>query len=124
MAVAGDPDAAVCSYGSTIPDRLDAADDTACPVLLHSGGQDPFIPRERADRVVAAATGRPGWECHVQQDGGHAFDNHDAPMFFQPEPAARAWAITREFLTRTLGSRDDEGPPRDGPPLTGSRGGG
>jgi hypothetical protein len=26
----------------------------------------------------------------------------DAPMFYQPEPAARAWDITREFLARTL----------------------
>jgi len=30
------------------------------------------------------------------------FDNHESPMFHQPEPAARAWEITREFLARTL----------------------
>ena len=30
------------------------------------------------------------------------FDNHEAPMFNQPEPAARAWELTREFLARTL----------------------
>jgi carboxymethylenebutenolidase len=41
-------------------------------------------------------------ECHVQEDAGHAFDNHEAPMFSQPEPAARAWEIATEFLARTL----------------------
>lgn len=29
-------------------------------------------------------------ECHIQDDGGHAFVNHDAPMFHTPEAAARA----------------------------------
>jgi carboxymethylenebutenolidase len=33
---------------------------------------------------------------------GHAFDNHDAPMFHQPEAAARAWDITKGFLARTF----------------------
>jgi carboxymethylenebutenolidase len=41
-------------------------------------------------------------ECHIQEDAGHAFDNHEAPMFHQPEPAARAWEITRGFLARAL----------------------
>ena len=41
-------------------------------------------------------------ECHIQLDAGHAFDNHEAPMFHQPEPAARAWALTTDFLARTL----------------------
>ena len=45
---------------------------------------------------------RPGWECAIQPDGGHAFDNHEAPMFSRPEAAARAWRLTREFLARTL----------------------
>jgi carboxymethylenebutenolidase len=102
MAVAGDPEAAVCYYGSSIPDRLDDADRVTCPILLHFGGEDPYIGREGAERVAAAAEGRPGWEVHIHEGAGHAFDNHDAPMFHQPEPAARAWEITRDFLARTL----------------------
>jgi carboxymethylenebutenolidase len=45
---------------------------------------------------------REGWECHIQSEAGHAFDNHEAPMFSVPEAAARAWDITREFLARNL----------------------
>ena len=41
-------------------------------------------------------------EIHVQEDGGHAFHNRKAPMFYQPGPADRAWQLTEEFLSRTL----------------------
>jgi carboxymethylenebutenolidase len=103
VAIDGDPDTAVCYYGSGIPDLLDRAAQIECPVLFQWGGQDQFIPREAIDRVGAFAASDPNLECHIHEDGGHAFDNHDAPMFHQPEPAARAWEITRGFLARTLG---------------------
>ena len=102
LARAASPAVAVCYYGSGIPDLLDASRGIACPVLLQWGAEDPFIPVEQAQRVCAAARDRDGWECHVQPDGGHAFDNWDNPMFHRPEAAARAWAQTREFLHRTL----------------------
>ncbi len=102
-AVASDPALAVCYYGSTIPDRLDQADRIECPVLFHFGAEDDYIPLEAAERVCAVAEQREDWECHIQSDGGHAFDNHDSPMFHRPEPAARAWEITQVFLARNLG---------------------
>lgn len=102
VAVNADPDVAVCYYGSGIPGTLDAGDAISCPVLFHFGGQDPYIPREQVDAVCAFADAHPGMQCHVQEDAGHAFDNHEAPMFHQPEAAARAWEITRQFLARTL----------------------
>jgi carboxymethylenebutenolidase len=102
VAVEADPDVAVCYYGSGIAGMLDQGEAITCPVLFHFGGQDPYIPREQSDAVCAFASSHPGMECHIQEDAGHAFDNHEAPMFHQPEPAARAWEITREFLARTL----------------------
>ena len=101
-AIEGDPDVAVCYYGSGIPGMLDQADRITCPVLFHFGGADPYIPREQVDAVGAFTASRPSMECHVQEGAGHAFDNHASPMFHQPEPAAAAWEITREFLARTL----------------------
>lgn len=102
-AAASDPAAAVCYYGSSIPDALEQADRIECPVLFHFGAQDEYIPLEAAQRVCALAEQREGWECHIQPDGGHAFDNHDSPIFSKPEPAARAWELTRSFLARNLG---------------------
>jgi carboxymethylenebutenolidase len=103
VAVAADPAVAVCYYGSGIAGDLGRADQIAWPVLFHFGAEDQYIPLADAERVCELATERPGWECHIDPDGGHAFDNHDAPMFFRAEAAARAWEITRRFLARHLG---------------------
>jgi carboxymethylenebutenolidase len=103
VAVADNPAVAVCYYGSSIPDRLDQADRIDCPVLFHFGAEDEYIPVESAERVCAIAEQHQGWECHIQPDGGHAFDNHDSPMFSRPEAAARAWDLTKDFLARNLG---------------------
>jgi carboxymethylenebutenolidase len=102
VAIEDDPDVAVCYYGSGIAGMLDGADRIACPVLLHFGGADQYIPLEDAERVAAFAASRDAMECHIHPGAGHAFDNHEAPMFHQPEPAARAWEITRDFLARTF----------------------
>ena len=77
-------------------------DQIACPVLFHWGAEDGFIPLEQAQQVAAAAAERPNWECHIQPDGGHAFDNHDSEMFYRPAAAERAWGLTAEFLSRAL----------------------
>jgi carboxymethylenebutenolidase len=102
VAVHDDPAVAVSYYGSSVPDALDQGDRITCPVLFHYGSEDQFIPLEQAQRVAAAAAERPEWECHIQPDGGHAFDNHDSEMFYRPEPAARAWQLTSAFLAREL----------------------
>ncbi len=102
VAIHGDPDVAVAYYGSGIPGMLDRGEEITCPVLFHFGGADQYIPREQVDQVCDFAESHASMECHIQPGAGHAFDNHEAPMFHQPEPAARAWEITREFLARTL----------------------
>jgi carboxymethylenebutenolidase len=102
VAVGADPAAAVAYYGSGVDGMLDQSEQVACPVLFHYGAEDSYISHERADLVARAAEARPDWECHIQPDAGHAFDNHDAPMFSRPEAAARAWELTSDFLARSL----------------------
>jgi carboxymethylenebutenolidase len=103
LAAAADPDTAVCYYGSGIAEAPDRMASITCPVQFHFGAEDQFIPLEAAQSVAALVDEREGWECHIQPDGGHAFDNHESPIFHRPEAAARAWELTREFLARTLG---------------------
>jgi carboxymethylenebutenolidase len=102
VAANGDPDTAVCYYGSGIPGFLEDADEIACPVLLHFGGADPYIPSEDVDAVAAMAASHGAIECHVHEGAGHAFDNSFAPQFTNPPAAAAAWEITKDFLARTL----------------------
>jgi carboxymethylenebutenolidase len=102
VAVGADPDTLVAYYGSGIPEMLADADAVSCPALFHFGAHDRYIPLDQSQRVAEATASRPGWHVEIQPDGGHAFDNWDNPMFHQPEPAARAWKLTRDFLARTL----------------------
>ncbi|NBH05238.1 dienelactone hydrolase family protein [Amycolatopsis sp. SID8362] len=105
-AAEGDPDTAVSFYGSTVAASIAELSRVTCPIQFHFGGQDPYIPRSDVALVEAAVAAHPGAEIHVQEEAGHAFHNHVAPMFHHPEAAARAWTLTTEFLRRTLpGSR-------------------
>jgi carboxymethylenebutenolidase len=102
LAAVARPATAVCYYGSGIADALSAAEQIECPVLFHFGAQDGYIPLADAERVADMAARHAGWECAIQPDGGHAFDNHDSEMFSRPQAAARAWKLTTSFLARTL----------------------
>jgi carboxymethylenebutenolidase len=92
----------VSFYGSAVPDALDALDRIEGPLLFHFGGSDPYIPRDQVALVEQAAAGRPNVEIYVEEDAGHAFHNRKAPMFYNADPAARAWRRTEEFLRRHL----------------------
>jgi carboxymethylenebutenolidase len=97
--------AVVSFYGSGVADNLDTLDRISSPLQFHFGGSDPYIPRDQVARVEAASAGRDNVEIHVEEDAGHAFHNRKAPMFHVPEPAARAWHRTEEFLQRHLPTR-------------------
>ena len=98
-------DAVVSFYGSAVPEQLGMLDQIAAPLLFHFGGSDPYITRDQVQAVQDAAAGRPDVVIYVEEEAGHAFHNRKAPMFFQPEPAARAWRRTEEFLRRHLPAR-------------------
>jgi carboxymethylenebutenolidase len=102
VAVAGQPDAAVCYYGSGIGERLDHAGDITCPILFHYGGADPYIPSSEAEAVERAFAGRDDAEVHVHPGAGHAFENFEAPDFHHADAAAAAWSVTTSFLARHL----------------------
>jgi carboxymethylenebutenolidase len=102
VAVAGQPDAAVCYYGSGIGGRLDHLGDITCPILFHYGTADPYIPTTEAEAVQQAFAGREDAEVHVHPGAGHAFENFEAPDFHDPDATAASWPITTAFLARTL----------------------
>ena len=99
-------DVLISFYGSAVPDSLDLLSQISAPAQFHFGGSDPYIPRDRVRAVQEAAAGHTNVEMHVEEDAGHAFHNRKAPMFHQPEPAARAWQKAEEFLRRHLPVRN------------------
>jgi carboxymethylenebutenolidase len=102
VAAAASPDASVSYYGSGVPAALDQADDITCPLLVHFGGDDPYIPREQIEAARQALAPRPNVSFVVHEGAGHAFDNSHAPMFHEPEAATAAWERTAAFLAEAL----------------------
>jgi carboxymethylenebutenolidase len=104
VGVAADPDAVVSYYGSGVADGVGQLSAISCPVLYHFGGKDDFIPPEQIQTVVDAveASGRDDVRVDVHAEAGHAFDNHEAPMFHDVNAAAEAWAATGTFLAEHL----------------------
>src|SRR5919198_6695281 len=98
LAARAKPSALVSFYGSQVPGALDLMDAIGCPAQFHFGGSDPYISREQVAAVERAVADRPDMEIHIQEEAGHAFHNRVAPMFYQPEAAARAWGLTEGFL--------------------------
>jgi carboxymethylenebutenolidase len=92
----------VSYYGSQVPGSLELIESIDCPAQFHFGGSDPYISRDQVAAVERAVADRPDMEIHVQEDGGHAFHNRESALFYQPEPAARAWRLTEDFLARRL----------------------
>ena len=109
LAAQGGLDAAVSFYGSEVPGSLAVMEQITVPVQFHFGGSDRYIPRDQVAAVETAAAGRDNAEIHVEEDAGHAFHNRKAPMFHVPEPAARAWQRTEEFLAQHLPVRAKSG---------------
>jgi carboxymethylenebutenolidase len=102
-AVAGRDAPSVCVsyYGSGVPDMLDLVEQVSCPTLFHFGDADAYIPMEGVEKLNAAITGKPGFAINVEH-GGHAFENSDAPMFYDEAAAQSSWAKTAAFLAANL----------------------
>jgi carboxymethylenebutenolidase len=111
LAAQADMDVVVSFYGSGVPDNTDLLDRIDMPAQFVFGGSDAYIPRDQVAKVEAAAAGKPNVEIHVEEDAGHAFHNRKSAMFHMPEPAARAWQRTEEFLRRHLPTRHHSGTP-------------
>ena len=103
-------DAVVSFYGSEVPGHTDELAQISAPIQFHFGGHDPYISRDQVARVEEAVRDSQNAEIHVEEDAGHAFHNRKAPMFHNPEPAARAWRRTEEFLARHLPVRREKQP--------------
>jgi carboxymethylenebutenolidase len=101
VATTNEPSVCVSYYGSGVPGMITMIDRVKCPTLFHFGNDDPYMPNDGVDAVGDAIAGREGFVINVE-NAGHAFDNHEAPMFYNEAAANAAWAKTMAFLTHYL----------------------
>jgi carboxymethylenebutenolidase len=94
-AVHHDPAAVVSYYGSGVAGAIGEVGRVCCPLQLHFGDEDPYLPMADVDRIVAATDAMDSVEIVVQHGAGHAFDNSFSPTFSNPMAARAAWEETR-----------------------------
>jgi carboxymethylenebutenolidase len=102
-------DCAVSYYGVGIEQSLDLAPSITCPMVLHFGGRDPYVPTEAVEQIRAAftgrATGRADVAIYVYPDAGHAF-NRPGEHFNKPA-AMMAHTRTLALFRRVMGPNYD-----------------
>lgn len=97
-----DPDAAVGYYGSNTAANLDGVTEkVTCPLLLHFGDNDPFLPNSDVDAIREATKDMANVTVRQYWMGGHAFDNSFSP-FYQPYQANEAWGHTSALFAMHL----------------------
>jgi carboxymethylenebutenolidase len=89
-------DAAVCYYGGQIADFVDES--PRCPVMLHFGEKDAFIPNEKVKLIAEKHADLPLFTYPA----GHGF-NCESRADFHPESARLARSRTLEFISTHVG---------------------
>jgi carboxymethylenebutenolidase len=88
-------DAAVSYYGVGIETSLGELNKIKCPVTLHFGESDKFVPAEARDAITAAVAGRT-IEIFVYPGADHGFNCPERPAF---DAAASLMAHSRSLTT-------------------------
>lgn len=93
-----DPPPAVCVsyYGRWVAEY--AEEKPRCPVMLHYGEWDPFIPIDDVRRVQRAHGDLPIFTYRA----GHGFSCSDREDWFDPEADKLAWRRSADFVRRHL----------------------
>jgi len=100
-AVRHKPEAAVSFYGVGIENKLDQANNLACPLLLHYAELDKFAPPEAAAKVREAFQDDPRVVLYNYPGCDHAFARRGGHNF-QPYHADQAEMRTLSFLVEKL----------------------
>lgn len=91
-----DVDAAVGYYGGQVADFIE--EDPACPVLLHFGETDAFIPIENVDKIEKRRPDIPVY----RYPAGHGF-NCESRSDYHEQSASLARSRTLDFLRQHIG---------------------
>lgn len=86
-------DAAISFYGTELEQHLDSIPKMHCPIILHYGGKDRFIPQDIVAQIADALAAQGRKDVHVYPEGNHGFYTRG-----RPEDIDLAHRRTAEFL--------------------------
>jgi len=95
------PDCVVSFYGIGLEHTLVEAASPSCPIQLHLGTDDVWIPADALARVREVLEPLPTVELHLYEGAGHAFANPASP-WHSPDATALAWGRAATFLAANL----------------------
>jgi carboxymethylenebutenolidase len=85
-------------HGTRMENHVERAAEMLCPMRLHFGSADPFVPMEAVQAVRTAFAGRRDVRVVVHDGATHGFSHRAAPRAYD-EPAERAaMASLRELI--------------------------
>lgn len=90
-------DVAVGYYGVGIEKLLGESDRAKCPIMLHFGGADRYVPIAAVDQIRTHFAGRPEVEIHLYPGAEHAFSSAGG-RYYNKAAADLAWSRTTAFL--------------------------
>ena len=89
---------AISLYGVGIENDLDALGQARCPLQLHYGAKDKFIPASAVAAVEQASVGR-DIEIFIHGEANHGFFSSARPSY-DPAAAELAWSRSRDLMRR------------------------
>ena len=89
---------AISLYGDGIEKNLAALDQAQCPLQLHYGGNDRFIPASAVAAVEQSSIGR-DIEIYVYEEANHGFFSNVRPSY-DPAAADLAWSRSCKLMKR------------------------
>jgi len=93
-------DAAVSYYGVGIEAHLDEAQQLQCPIILHFGTHDSYVPATAQEAIAAALADHPKANVHFYDQAGHGFYTRGDPKHIQS-----AHDATEAFLRTHLNGK-------------------
>jgi len=99
-------DAAAAYYGVGIEKHLGPAKSPRCPITLHFGSEDEFVPATARAAIKQAQAENDDAEVYVYRGAGHSFDDR-ACKTFDRGAASLAHSRTLSLLRRAIGPRYD-----------------
>jgi carboxymethylenebutenolidase len=91
---------AISFYGVGIETELGALANARCPMQLHFGGRDRFIPASAVATIEVESRGR-DIEIYIYPDANHGFFSNGRKAY-DPQTADLAWTRVRSLMQRTL----------------------
>lgn len=93
-------DGVVTWHGTRMADFLARASEMRCPMRLHFGGEDPFVPMPAVEAIRSAFAGHHDARIIVHEGATHGYSHPAAPHAYDPQAERASMDSVRELIAR------------------------